>query len=277
MASDDRSIVRLRRDARIRAHDRVVVEAPLEIRLHGRPFAVVMRTPGADRELAAGFLFSERVIESPDQLGTIQFCLDQSGVALGDGGVAPHQQVVDVRLDRSGETVDRLLAERRELLANAACGVCGRATIDSLTSDLAPVTAAAAVTPGVLLSLSATLRGAQPLFDTTGGLHAAGLFDLNGGLVASAEDVGRHNAVDKIVGRFVMGDALPLDRHVLLVSGRTSFEIVQKAWRAGIPILVAISAPSSLAIDTAERAGITLAGFARDGGCNLYTHPDRIA
>jgi FdhD protein len=273
MAIKDVGVVRVRAGQRAEGHDAVAVEAPLEIRLHGRPFAVVMRTPGQDRELAAGFLFSERVIGTPDDLGTIEFCRDRL-----TEDPAPGHEVVDVTLvGAASDTLDARLAERREVMANAACGVCGRVTIDTLASGLVPVPIALVISTHVLLALPSTLRTTQPLFDATGGVHAAGLFDAAGALVDVAEDVGRHNAVDKVVGRILMTDRLPLGDQLLCVSGRTSFEIVQKAWCAGIPIVAAVSAPSSLAIELATRAGITLVGFARDGGCNIYTHPHRIS
>jgi FdhD protein len=235
-----------------------------------------MRTPGADRELAAGFFLSERVLETADDLGVIEFCRDAAGRALSE--TPADEQVVNVTLSGpASASVDDRLCERRDNLASAACGVCGRLTIDSLGRGLMPLSSTLVVSTDRLLSLSARLRDAQPLFDLTGGLHAAGLFDRQGTLVTSAEDVGRHNAVDKVIGRMLMVERLPLNDHILCVSGRTSFEIVQKAWCAAIPLVAAVSAPSSLAIDLAERAGITLVGFVRDGGANIYTHPHRIA
>jgi FdhD protein len=275
MSFKDLSIIRVRAGLRAEGRDAVAVEAPLEIRLHGRPFAVVMRTPGADRELAAGFLLSERVIEQPEDLGLIEFCRDATTPSSGE--VAADEQVVNVVLaGAASASVEQRLLERRDIMASAACGVCGRLTIDTLGRGLAPLSSSLVVSTSRLLSLSARLREAQPVFNVTGGLHAAGLFDRAGVLVTSAEDVGRHNAVDKVVGRMLMAERLPLDDHMLCVSGRTSFEIVQKAWCAGIPIVAAVSAPSSLAIDLAARAGITLVGFARDGGANIYTRPERI-
>ncbi len=272
MSIKDLAVVRVRAGERREGRDAVAVEAPLEVRLHGRPFAVVMRTPGQDRELAAGFLLSERVIETADDLGAIEFCRDLPGERSAD------DQVVNVLLaGPAAETVDDRLSERRETMANAACGVCGRLTIDTLGRGLVPLPASAPVSEAVLLSLPTRLRTVQPAFEATGGLHAAGLFDSGGTLAAAAEDVGRHNAVDKVIGRMLMADRLPLAECVLCVSGRVSFEIVQKAWCAGIPIVAAVSAPSSLAIDLATRAGITLIGFARDGGGNIYSHPDRVA
>lgn len=264
MATVDVNVVRVRNGQRVEAQDRAVAEEPLEIRLHKRPFATIMRTPGADRELAAGFLLAERVLQSSDDLGGIELCRDV-------------ENVVDVILvGPSAEGLDRLIADRRNVTASAACGVCGRLSIDTLAADLPRVQGALTIGASTLAGLPERLRAGQPLFAATGGLHAAALFQSDGTLRTSAEDVGRHNAVDKIVGRMVMQDALPLSDVVLLVSGRTSFEIIQKAWCAGIPVVAAVSAPSSLAIALARDAGITLVGFVRDGNFNIYTHPERI-
>ncbi|HEY7285917.1 MAG TPA: formate dehydrogenase accessory sulfurtransferase FdhD [Vicinamibacterales bacterium] len=249
--------------------DCAVVEEPLEIRLDGRAFAVIMRTPGADRELAAGFLLAEQVVASADDLGTIEHCTDRDSTA----DVA---NIVNVSLTNPS-LAERALAERRQTTTNSSCGLCGRRTIESLGARVAPLTSAMTTTSDVLTSLPGRLRRAQSVFDETGGLHAAGLFGLDGRLVDSAEDVGRHNAVDKIVGRRMLVDELPLGESILFVSGRSSFEIVQKALLAGIPIVASVSAPSSLAIELASDMGITLAGFVRGSAFNIYTHPERIA
>jgi FdhD protein len=270
--------------SRTRTTDRVASEEPLEIRLHGRPFAVLMRTPAADRELAAGFLFSERVIRSADDLGTIEHCTDRAGPADLSAGASAKAEAgrhgvntINVTLaNGSAESVERLLADRRQVTGNSACGLCGRVTIDSLKTDADQVRAAWTVSAAVLAALPDRLRARQAVFDETGGLHAAGLFTPDGDLVDVAEDVGRHNAVDKIVGRALMRDALPLSNHLLCVSGRTSYEIVQKAVLAGIPIVAAVSAPSSLAIDLAREFGVTLVGFARGDSFNIYAHDHRI-
>ena len=296
----------VRVNARLRASDtdRAAVEEPLEVRLHGRPFAVIMRTPGADRELAAGFLLAERVLRSADDLGTIEHCRDglneirlkpdptdrprstsrpdptgrpdSTGAPVGDeAGVS--ENVINVTLaGRSSVDLDRLLANRRETMTTAACGLCGRLTIESLKTDTPPLPPGGRMPAAVVSTLPLRLRDAQAVFDETGGLHAAGLFTHEGELSAIAEDVGRHNAVDKIVGRMLMRDALPLSRHALLVSGRTSFEIVQKALVAGIPVVASVSAPSSLAIDLAREAGVTLVGFVRGDTFNIYAHAERI-
>src|SRR5947208_1641420 len=243
--------------------DRAATEEPLEIRLHGRAFAVIVRTPGADRELAAGFLLAERVFTSADDVGAIEYCT-QDGRA---------ENIVNVTLaNGSADAVDRLLADRRQVLTNSSCGLCGRLTIESLRSDVPPLECAWTMDHRTLASLPDRLRAAQGVFDETGGLHAAGLFTPEGTLDTSAEDVGRHNAVDKVVGRMLMQERLPLSRHLLFVSGRASFEIVQKALLAGIPIVASVSAPSTLAIDLARESGVTLAGFVRGDSFNIYAH-----
>jgi len=249
--------------------DRVAVEEPMEVRVNGAPFAVVMRTPGADRDLAAGFLLAEDVVRSGDEIGLIEYCLDADDEGRGN--------VLNVTV--TGEAVDRLddrLANRRQVMMTASCGLCGRRTIESLRARVPNVAGAWTVPASVVSALPPTLRAAQQVFEATGGLHAAGLFDLDGGLVWMAEDVGRHNAVDKITGRMLLEGRLPLSRAILQVSGRTSFELVQKALLAGIPMICAVSAPSSLAIDLAREAGITLCGFVRDESFNVYAHAGRV-
>jgi FdhD protein len=261
-------VVRVRGGSRDAQVDRAATEEPLEIRLHDRPFAVIMRTPGADTELAAGFLLAERVIRSADDLGTIKHCVSAEVAA---------ENIVNVTLaNGSADALDRLLADRRQVTTNSSCGLCGRRTIESLAADVAPITAAWTIAAATISTLPERLRERQAVFDDTGGLHAAGLFARGGELVDVAEDVGRHNAVDKIVGRMLMRNALPLSNHVLCVTGRTSFEIVQKAIFAGVAIVAAVSAPSSLAIELAEEYGVTLIGFIRGDSFNIYAHPKRI-
>ena len=262
-------VVRVRGGARADGSDRAATEEPLEVRLHDRSFAVIMRTPGADRELAAGFLLAERVITGADELGTIAHCTDPA---------AEHREnIVNVTLTNgSAAAIDRLLAGRRHVTTSSACGMCGRQTIESLAADVAPVRADWTIAAFAISALPVRLRERQAVFDETGGLHAAGLFHRDGHLIDVAEDVGRHNAVDKIVGRMLMREALPLADHILCVSGRTSFEIVQKAIVAGIPIVAAVSAPSSLAIELAAEFGVTLIGFIRGDRFNIYAHPGRI-
>jgi FdhD protein len=289
-ALKDVDVLRIRGGRRALASDRAAVEEPLEVRLHGRPFAVIMRTPGADRELTAGFLLSERVLKSADDLGTIEHCRDaardgDAGPGTGAADVAgTAENVVNVTLTgRSAADLDRMLADRRRTLTNSSCGLCGRLTIDSLRADIETTAPPARrsvdlrMAPAAVSCLPDRLRRAQAVFDETGGLHAAGLFTADAALVAMAEDVGRHNAVDKVIGRMLMADELPLSSHVLFVSGRTSFEIVQKALFAGISVVASVSAPSSLAIDLAAETGITLAGFVRGDGFNIYAHRERIS
>jgi FdhD protein len=262
-------VTRLRSGVRSTDVDRAATEEPLEVRLHDRPFAVIMRTPGADRELAAGFLLAEGVLQCADDLGTIEYCTDPR---------AEHpENIVNARLtNHSAETLDCLLAERRNVTTNSSCGLCGRLTIESLRTDAPPLTAAWTVPASTLIELPDRLRRGQAVFESTGGLHAAGLFTPEGELEAIAEDVGRHNAVDKVVGRMLIMERLPLSAYLLCVSGRTSYEIVQKAFFAGIPLVAAVSAPSSLAIALADECGMTLIGFLRGSNFNIYTHPQRV-
>ena len=207
-----------------------------------------------------------QTVRDRDDLGTIEYCTDAQ---------PQNSNVVNVTLTDEPR-VARALADRRQVTTNASCGMCGRLTIESLTVRLPPIDAAWTIDAPVLLSMPPRLRAAQSAFDETGGLHAAGLFSPDGRLVDMAEDVGRHNAVDKVVGRMLLREQLPLSTHALCVSGRTSFEIVQKAAIAGIPVVAAVSAPSSLAIDLARASGVTLVGFVRDEGFNIYAHPQRI-
>src|SRR5688572_4864488 len=242
----------------------------MEVRVNGASFAVIMRTPGADRDLAAGFLLAEDVIRTADEIGTIEYCQD----AADEG----RDNTINVSV--TGDAVTRLadrLDERRQVMMTSSCGLCGRRTIESLQARIATVDGAWTVRADVIASLPDRLRQSQAVFDSTGGLHAAGLFDRSGVLQLSAEDVGRHNAVDKIVGRTLLAGTHPLSQSLLLVSGRTSFELVQKALLAGIPLIAAVSAPSSLAIDLAEQAGITLCGFVRGPHFNIYSHRRRIS
>ena len=250
--------------------DAAATEEPLEVRLHGRPFAVIMRTPGMDRELAAGFLLSEGIIRSNADLGAVEHCRH------------PHHpevhNIVDVYLlGDAARELDAALDQRRNVLTTSSCGLCGRVTIESLRVRAAPLPDGATVERSVMASLPGRLRERQVVFEETGGLHAAALFTRDGVCDVSAEDVGRHNAVDKVIGAMLVRDRVPLAGRTLAVSGRASYEIVQKAWMASIPIVCAVSAPSSLAVELAEEAGITLLGFVRDGGFNIYTHAARIA
>ena len=246
-----------------RATDRAAAEVPLEVRLNGQPFSVIMRTPGADEELAVGFLFSEGIVSRACEIEHIE--------------TNDRLNIVDVVLpvNRASE-IPKLLEQRRNVVMNASCGLCGRPTLESAGLDGRALAAGWAVNAETVSRLPVGLRQAQRAFAETGGLHAAGLFDLEANLETVAEDVGRHNAVDKVVGRMVQLRRLPLDRSLLFVSGRSSFEIVQKAFLAGIPFVAAVSAPSSLAIELARTVGITLLGFVRDGNFNIYAHDERV-
>jgi FdhD protein len=263
------TVTRVGRGMPAAREDVAAAEEPLDIRLQGQSFAIVMRTPGDDRALAAGFLFSERVIRRSADIGAVEHCRHP------DQTKTHHVVNVFLRGDAATEALKHL-DQRRRVVANSSCGVCGRASIEELRSDIPPLTAQSRVDAAVISALPGALRRQQATFDETGGLHGAGLFDPSGALIASAEDVGRHNAVDKIVGAMLLEDRVPLPPAILMVSGRVSFEIVQKAWLAGVPVLAAVSAPTSLAIELAREAGITLIGFVRDGGFNVYAHEVRI-
>lgn len=264
--------------APVEASDDVANEGPLEVRVAGRGVSVTMRTPGHDEELALGFLVGEGVVRSRGDVEHVRRC------GLGEGAKG---DVIDV-LVRPETAVD-FARLTRHVFASSSCGVCGSATIEAVRGVFAGVGGAVAgpsVAAGALWEMLAALQASQPTFDKTGGLHAAGLFEIGGDgratLVAAREDVGRHNAVDKVVGFAFKAGMLPLSRHALLVSGRVSFEIVQKALAAGVPVVAAVSAPSSLAIDLAEESGVTLIGFLRGGEAeragrfNVYSHPGRV-
>ena len=247
--------------------DAVATESPLEIRVEGRSIAVVMRTPGHDRELVAGFLLSEGAIASAHDVFEISLCESSS----------PEGSAVDVLL-RHPERVD-MKALTRHVFTSSSCGVCGKASIASAMHTHPPLEmpAETLTDASVLFSLPEKQRAAQPAFAETGGLHASALFDLEGRLLMTREDVGRHNALDKITGAALLEERLPLTACLLLLSGRTSFELVQKALAARIPIVAAVGAPSSLAVELAQDAGITLCGFLRSDRCNVYSHPRRLA
>jgi FdhD protein len=253
--------------------DHLATEEPMEIRLiaHGAvlPVAVTMRTPGHDFELAAGFLHSEGVIANRDDIVRLSYCVDPEIDA------AQQYNIVNVTL-RLDATPD-LAPLKRNFVTSSSCGVCGKASLDALQVRGCPVILGGPeISAEVLYSLPDSLRRAQGVFETTGGLHAAALFDASGQLIELREDVGRHNALDKLVGWALLTGKLPLRDGVLMVSGRTSFEILQKSLAAGIPIVCAISAPSSLAVDLAREFGITLIGFLRDERCNVYSHRERV-
>lgn len=246
--------------------EKLAVEEPLEIRLGGRRFTLTMRTPGNDAELAAGFLFAEGFINDACELGEIRRVRGRKG--------APEPNAIDIILNVPADGLRARL--KRNFTISSSCGVCGKTSIDSILRRVTPPSDSARVAPSVVLGLAPKLRDGQRVFAATGGLHGAAIFDLDGSLLAIREDVGRHNAVDKLVGYALTNAMLPLAHHMMIVSGRLSFEIVQKAAAAGVPILAAVSAPSSLAVELAEEIGTTLIGFLRDGTFNIYTRPDRL-
>jgi FdhD protein len=256
------------------APDALAVEEPLEIRVDGEPVATTMRTPGADADLALGFLFAEGILGGAADVSSVAHC--------GRPGEEGFGNVIDVR-SAAGTRLDpeRLLDGHRVAPISSACGVCGRRSIEALTARLRPVDPARRVTPALLVAAVEAISRSQPAFTRTGGLHAAVLLGAEGALLAAAEDVGRHNAVDKVVGALVRSGRLAAaptgdGPAVLAVSGRTGFEIVQKAAAAGVPAVASISAPTSLAVDLAARAGIVLAGFVRGGTMNVYAHAERL-
>ncbi len=249
--------------------DTLATEEPMEIRVGGpgqeaRSVAVTMRTPGGDYQLAVGFLFTEGLIQ-PQDVTRVAYCDD-----LGDE--EQRYNVVTVTLNRAFDQEDL----HRNFFATSSCGICGKAALDDVQVRCAPVAAGPVVSTSLLLSLPDALRRKQRVFDRTGGLHAAALFTVDGTVIGMREDVGRHNAVDKVIGEQVLAGGVPLSEHILQVSGRASFEIVQKAAVAGIPIVSAVSAPSSLAVEAGERFGMTIVGFVRGDRCNVYTHPERV-
>ncbi|MCX4904094.1 formate dehydrogenase accessory sulfurtransferase FdhD [Streptomyces sp. NBC_00878] len=275
--TERRKVIRIRDGAVSTRPDTLVAEEPLEIRLNGKPLAITMRTPGDDFALAAGFLVSEGVLGAADELQNIVYCAG----ATVDGSNT--YNIVDVRT-APGVVIPDITLERN-VYTTSSCGLCGKASLDAVRTtarwsidDTAGDTAPPVrLEPELLASLPDRLRAAQRVFDRTGGLHAAALFTEDGELVDIREDVGRHNAVDKLVGRALQNGSLPLSRTVLLVSGRASFELAQKAVMAGIPVLAAVSAPSSLAVDLAAESNLTLVGFLRGTSMNVYAGEHRIA
>jgi FdhD protein len=255
-------VFRSNSDGAASVDDSVAVEEPLEIRVGGRNLAITMRTPGHDAELAAGFLFTEGLLKTADQIRSVGEAANQVSLELTNPA------------DPLFERQDRRFA------TTSACGVCGKSSIDSLyaTGCAALPVDTFAIDAALLRTLPAILRNAQTVFHQTGGIHAAGLFDREGNLELIREDVGRHNAVDKLIGALFLQQSvrLPANDRMLLVSGRASFELVQKAAMAGIPLMAAVGAPSSLAVETAQRFGMTLAGFLRDDRFNIYCGPERI-
>jgi FdhD protein len=274
-ASKTKTRVRVVEDGKMRVRpDTLATEEPMEIRLitggERQTVAITMRTPGADFELAAGFLYGEGIVKSTDDIMKISYCVDS------DLDAAQQYNIVNVEL-RGGREYD-LRPLERHFYTSSACGVCGKASLEQLELRGCPVALPGPeVSAETLYSLPAKLREAQGLFDATGGLHAAALFDEEGNLVALREDVGRHNATDKLVGWALLENRLPLSGHIVMVSGRSSFEILQKCLTAGVPFVCAISAPSSLAVDVAREFGMTLVGFLRERRFNVYAGQERVA
>ncbi|HZQ49014.1 MAG TPA: formate dehydrogenase accessory sulfurtransferase FdhD [Candidatus Dormibacteraeota bacterium] len=254
--------------------DAVVMEEPLQLLLNGKELSVVMRTPGNDIELALGLFFAEGIIASVDDVAEVRISAE---AREEEGGVKVERSILEsnsIDLQLHGEPRRR---PQRSMLASSACGVCGAVMIDDLKHGLAPLGSGLRVDASALTALIAKLREGQGVFDQTGGLHAAGRFSAAGELVCAREDVGRHNAVDKVVGRALLDGQVPCRESLLLVSGRAGYEIVQKAIAAGIPIVAAVGAPSSLAVALAREFGQTLVGFLRDQRFNVYSAPERIA
>lgn len=259
-------MVRLRGGTSTQRPDSLAVEEPMEIRVGGQSFAVTMRTPGDDFELAVGFLVSEGFASLPGDVAGVRYC---------DEGVPdPEHNIVDVTLSAHLGAP----TPNRNFFTTSSCGVCGKESLDAVRTQArwTPAEDPTTIAGDTLLTLPDRLREQQRIFERTGGLHAAGLFTAAGELLCLREDVGRHNAVDKVVGWALLTGRLPLEGTILQLSGRTSFELVQKAWMAGVPILSAVSAPSTLAVDLAEEAGMTLAGFVRGDSMNLYAGAQRV-
>ena len=243
--------------------DDLAVEEPLEIQIGGRSVSVTMRTPGHDTELAAGFLLTEGIIHSGADIAAARPLVRKDGCNVVNVALAPGVAVDWQRLTR-------------HIFTSSSCGLCGKATIDAVHAHFPPVASQIEISAAWIRTLTEALGASQHLFARTGGLHAAALFEAGSSLVTAREDIGRHNAVDKVIGYALMSKLLPLDRHVLLVSGRASFEIMQKALAARIPVVAAVSAPSSLAVEFARESNQTLAGFLRDGRMNVYAGRERI-
>ena len=264
-----KQVIRWRNSDPSPVEDSLVVEEPLEIRVDGQSLIVVMRTPGYDFDLAAGFLYTEGLVKSSDDIGTIAYCEDE------DIKESDLQNIINIHLT-NGQILEEQEGWQRNFHANASCGLCGKMTIESVKQDVPPIESKIQIDSDIFYALNDRLRSAQSVFEATGGLHAAGLFDERGELQIVREDVGRHNAVDKVIGQALLVEQLPLDRHILMVSGRASFEIIQKALFARIPVIVAVSAASSLAVEMAQEGKITLIGFMRGKGMTVYSYPDRI-
>ena len=272
-----RKIIRWNQSDAVPIVDELVVEEPLEIRIGEQSLIVVMRTPGHDFELAAGFLYTENLIKNVNDILLIAYCKDEneSTESKTEKSFPELHNIVNVYLTEE-LSLDKQEGWQRNFHANASCGLCGKMTIDSVKLQVDPIKTEFDINRKGFYTLNDSLREAQTVFDKTGGLHAAGLFDENGKLLILREDIGRHNAVDKVIGQALLSDMIPLDKHILMVSGRASFEIIQKALFARIPVVVAVSAASSLAVDLAQEGNITLIGFLRDQRMVVYSHPERI-
>ena len=260
----------------VEVDDLVAVEEPLEIRVvsgpvgqrKGKGLSITMRTPGSDFELAAGFLVTEGIVRNSRDIESVEHC----------GAIAEGQETANiVRVELSPETKFDVKNLQRHFYTTSSCGVCGKASLEALNNqDFAAVESDATLSRSVVFEMPARLRENQDLFLSTGGIHAAGLFDLNGNLISVREDVGRHNALDKLIGSRLLSEQFPLDDMVLVVSGRASFELLQKALSAKFPIFIAVGAPSSLAVELATEFGITLIGFTTPSKFNVYSHGDRV-
>lgn len=275
--TNKKQVVRWNVSETTRIKDELVVEEPLEIRVGQQSLIVVMRTPGHDFELATGFLFTENLIQTEDDIEIIAYCEDDNTKSNTDNlykGISAFENIVNVHL--KNKLVLEEAGWQRNFHANASCGLCGKMTIDAVKHQVDPIEFGMRLHHKVLYLLNDQMRDAQTVFDKTGGLHAAGLFNEKGELLIIREDIGRHNAVDKVIGQSLLSDMIPLDQHILMVSGRASFEIVQKALFARIPIVVAVSAASTLAVELAEESNITLIGFMRENRMVVYSHPLRI-
>jgi len=257
------SVLKLDEEHLKHIEDEVVVEEPLEVRVNGESITVTMRTPGNDFDLAIGLLWTEGIIHRGDEIGTIAYCPDEDQPEL--------KNVVNVALIDASRKIE----SPRRFWSNSSCGLCGKATIDAIHQSCRPITSPVTVAYDMLCSLPDRLRHAQANFERTGGIHAVALFDAEGNLLLLREDIGRHNAVDKVLGAALAGH-LPFDSSVMMVSGRLGFEIAQKAVIARVPIVASISAPSSLAVELADEFGMTAIGFLRGRSMNIYTHPERV-
>ena len=265
-------------DGRRFADDQVAAEEPLQVVLDGEPFAVIMRTPGHDLELVLGLLFVEGLIRSSDDVAEGAVAL--SGLPASTGAfrvraLPEAENLVELRLARPRASDERV-GWQRNLVSSSACGICGAAALDALRDDLEPLPPGPTFSAAAITAMAPALRKAQATFELTGGLHAAGLFDGAGRLIVVREDVGRHNAVDKLIGRALLAGELPLHERALVVSGRASFELAHKAVAAGVPLLAAVSAPSSLAVHVAHTFDLTLVGFLRGDRFNVYAGGERI-